>query len=121
MNREVASGALLLMVAPLLAGCLGDYSAFGDCNDLANEISHVIEKSIGSAPSLNSARGDGGMTPWCRIDFTTTDEYAADDKRLSALKTEVEAGMANWSRGIVVTIHGGNERSIEVLSPGEQD
>lgn len=121
MKPAFVSGALLLLLTPLLAGCLGDYSASGDCDDLANELSPVIEKFIGSAPSMDSTWGDGGMMPWCRIDFTTAEEYASDDERLSALKSEVEAGMADWSRGVLVTIHGGNDRSIEVLSPGEQD
>ena len=121
MKRAFAPGGLLLLLTPLLAGCVGDYFASGDCDDLANELSPVIEKSIGSAPSINSTWGDGGMMPWCRIDFSTTKEYGPDDERLSALKSEVEAGMADWSRGVVVTIHGGNDRSIEVLSPDERD
>ena len=108
------------MVTPLLAGCVGDYFASGDCDGLANELSPVIEKSIGSAPSINSTWGDGGMMPWCRIDFSTTKEYWPNDERLSALKSEVEAGMADWSSGVVVTIHRGNDRSIEVLSPDDK-
>jgi hypothetical protein len=121
MKRAFVSGGLLLLLTPLLAGCLGDYAAGGDCDNLANELSPVIEKSTGSAPSINSTWGDGGMMPWCRIDFSTTKKYAPNDDRLSALKSEVEAGMARWSSGVVVTIHDGNGLSIEVLSPDKQD
>lgn len=121
MKRAFASGGLLLLLTPLLAGCVGDYSASGDCDDLANELSPVIEKSIGSAPSVKNTWGDGGMMPWCRIDFSTTKEYPPNDDRLSALKSKVEAGMAGWSSGVVVTIHGGNDHGIEVRSPDKQD
>lgn len=121
MKRAVVSGALVLLLTPLLAGCLGDYFASGDCDDLANELSPVIEKSTGSAPSIDSTWGDGSMMPWCRIDFTTADGYAPDDARLDTLKSDVEAGMADWSNGIVVTINTSDDRSIEVLSPDEQE
>lgn len=108
------------MLTPLLAGCVGDYVASDDCDGLAHELSPVIEKSIGSSPSINSTWGDGGMMPWCRIEFSTNREYAPDDERLSALKSEVGAVMADWSSGVVVTIHSGNDRSIEVLSPDDK-
>lgn len=120
MKRAFARGGLLLLLTPLLAGCVGDYFASDDCDSLANELSPVIEKSIGSAPSINSTWGDGGMMPWCRIEFSTNKEYAPGDESLSALKSEVEAGMADWSSGVVVTIQRGNDPSIEVLSPDDK-
>ena len=108
------------MLSPLLTGCLGDYAAGGLCAGLASELSPVIEKSIGSAPTNKETWGDGGLMPWCRIDFSTTKEYPPNDDRLIALKSEVEAGMAGWSSGVVVTIHDGNDRSIEIHSPDNQ-
>ncbi|XAS71999.1 hypothetical protein VUN82_23490 [Micrococcaceae bacterium Sec5.1] len=120
MKRAFATGGLLLVLTPLLAGCMGDYFASDDCDGLANELSLVIGESIESSPSINSTWGDGGIMPWCRIDYSTTKDHAPDDERLSAMKSEVEAGMADWSSGVVVTIHLGTDRSIEVLSPDDK-
>jgi hypothetical protein len=120
MKCAIARGGLLLLLTPLLAGCVGDYFASDDCDGLANELSPAIEKSTGFTPSIISTWGDGGMTPWCRIEFSTNKEYAPDDERLSALKSEVAAGMADWPSGVVVTIRRGNDRIFEVLSPDDK-
>ncbi|MBO9704703.1 MAG: hypothetical protein J7474_04205 [Arthrobacter sp.] len=107
---------MLLLLVTVLVGCAGDYSASGDCKHLANELSPVIEKSLGFTPSINKTWGDGGMTPWCRIDFSTTKENARNDDRL---RSAVEEGIAGWPSGVVVTIHSAGSRTIEVRSPGK--
>jgi len=51
------------------------------------------------------------------MEFTTSKDYMPDDDRISALKANVEARMADWSSGVVVTIHTGNNLSLEFRSP----
>ena len=105
------------MLAPLLTGCLGDYAASGECNDLSTKLSPAIGHATGALPTIDSAGGDGGMMPWCVMEFTTSKDYMPDDDRISALKANVEARMADWSSGVVVTIHTGNNLSLEFRSP----
>lgn len=117
MKRGFASAALLLVLTPLLTGCLGDYAASGECDDLSKKLSPAIGHATGALPTIDSTWGDGGMTPWCVITFTTSKDYTPDDDRISALKANVEARMADWSSGVVVTIQTGNNLSLEFRSP----
>lgn len=119
MKRALVGSAVLLLLTPLLTGCLGDYFASGECDDLAGELSPVIEESLGSAPTIDSTWGDGGMTPWCVIEVTTADVYSPEDVRLAALKSDVEAGIRSWPSDVVITIHISAADSIEVLSPAD--
>ncbi|MFJ4229899.1 hypothetical protein ACIPYV_20220 [Paenarthrobacter nicotinovorans] len=117
MKRGFASFALLLMLTPLLTGCLGDYASAAECGDLSEKLSSPIGKATGSLPTIDSTWGDGAMMPWCVMEFTTSKDYTPDDDRISALKALVEARMAHWSSGVVVTIHTGNNLSLEFHSP----
>ncbi len=120
MRGVLAGCALVVLVLPL-TGCVGDYIASGECADLADELTPLIEHSLGERPALDSTWGDGSMMPWCLIDFTTADAYPADDGRLGALKSKVAAQVEGWRSGVIVKIHTGTDASLEVRSPTEYD
>ncbi|MFC8039496.1 hypothetical protein ACFUOZ_09100 [Paenarthrobacter sp. NPDC057355] len=117
MKRGLASGALLLLLTPLLTGCIGDYAAAAECEDLAKKLSPPIGKASGSLPTIDRVGGDGTELPWCVMEFTTSKDYTPDDDQISALKALVDARMANWSTGILVTVHTGNNLSLKFHSP----
>ncbi len=110
--------ASVLLLAPLLTGCLGDYIASGDCENLAGQLTPAIDQSLGTPPTIESW-GDGSMTPWCVIDVTPAEEYPEGDERLAALRTAIEAGIVNWPRDVVVKVHTGPGIAFEEWSPSD--
>lgn len=117
-TRALAGTASLLLLAPLLTGCLGDYIASGDCENLAGQLSPAIEVSLATPPTIESW-GDGSMIPWCVIDVTTEEELPEGDERLTALRAVIEHGIADWPRDVAVAVHNGPGTAFAVRSPSD--